>query len=174
MGRWSGIGGRWFSNMLTFDYVENSFIRKTRLISKFMTSQPGEKTFAIHILLNILRNKGNQTIKFGQLIETFFLKSHTQIAVEKLFPDFLLKGQIWVCLRINKWLQLDSNPIWPNEWVFVYELSGSRFESGCSHLNFRFCTCFKQGVSWHCNYRVWIHSVTRTWHDKNIQPGSIF
>ena len=25
-------------------------------------------------------------------------------------------------------------PVWPNGWVFVYELSGSGFESSCSHL----------------------------------------
>ena len=44
------------------------------------------------------------------------------------------------------------------------------FESRCSHLNFRYRVCFKQGVPWHSgNYRVWIHSETRTWHDKNIQ-----
>ena len=56
-----------------------------------------------------------------------------------------------------------------NGWVFVYELSDSRFESSCSHFNFRFRTWFKQGVPWHSgNYRVWIHSETRTWHDKNI------
>ena len=58
-----------------------------------------------------------------------------------------------------------------NGWVFSYELSGCRFKSSCSHLNFRFCTCFKQGVPWHSgNYRVWIHSETCTWHDKNTQP----
>ena len=34
-----------------------------------MTSQPGKQTIAIHILTNIARNKGNQTMKFGQLIE---------------------------------------------------------------------------------------------------------
>ena len=27
------------------------------------------------------------------------------------------------------------NPVWPNGWVFLYELSGSGFESSCSHLN---------------------------------------
>ena len=44
------------------------------------------------------------------------------------------------------------------------------FESSCSHLNFRFRACFEQGVPWHSgNYRVWIHSETRTWHNKNIQ-----
>ena len=27
-------------------------------------------------------------------------------------------------------------PAWTNGWVFVYEISGSGFESSCSHLNF--------------------------------------
>ena len=34
-----------------------------------MTSQSGKQAIAIHTLLNIPRNKGNQTVKFGQLIE---------------------------------------------------------------------------------------------------------
>ena len=58
--------------------------------------------------------------------------------------------------------------------MFVYELSGSGFESSCSHLNFRFRACFQQGVLRHSgNYRVWIHSETRKWHDKNIQLKAI-
>ena len=48
---------------------KNSLIRKIRLISKFMMSQPGLQTIAIHILPNISQSKGNQTMKFGQLIE---------------------------------------------------------------------------------------------------------
>ena len=45
-----------------------------------MTPQPGEQTVTIHILLNISRNKRNQTMKFSQLIEynkrkIFFQKS---------------------------------------------------------------------------------------------------
>ena len=34
-----------------------------------MTSQPLKQTIVIQILPNILRNKNNQTMKFGQLIE---------------------------------------------------------------------------------------------------------
>ena len=61
-------------------------------------------------------------------------------------------------------------PVWLNGWVFVYELNGCGFESRYSHLNFRYRACFEQGVPWHSgNYRVWIHSETRTWYDKNIQ-----
>ena len=54
--------------------------------------------------------------------------------------------------------------------MFVSELSGCGFEFRCCHLNFRYGACFKRGVPWiQTNYRVWIHSETRTWHDKEIQ-----
>ena len=55
---------------LTFwSCTKNDLIRKIRLISKFMTSQPGKQTTAIFILPNISRSKSNQTMKSGQLIE---------------------------------------------------------------------------------------------------------
>ena len=53
-----------------------------------MTSQPAKQTIAIQILPNISRNKGNQTMKSGQLIEhniRFFLKNQSENVVEKLF-----------------------------------------------------------------------------------------
>ena len=46
-----------------------------------MTSQPGLQTIVIHIFSNISRSKGNQTIKFGQLIEY----NMGNIFVEKLY-----------------------------------------------------------------------------------------
>ena len=48
---------------------KNGLIRKIWLVSKFMTSQPGKKTFARYILTNISRTKEKQTIKFGQSTE---------------------------------------------------------------------------------------------------------
>ena len=77
--------------------------------------------------------------------------------------------------RTDKYSQHSSIiwPAWLNGWVFVYELSGCGFESSCSHIIFRFRACFEQGVPWHSgNYKVWIHSETRTWHDKNIQSNA--
>ena len=77
--------------------------------------------------------------------------------------------------RTDKYSQLSSIiwPVWLNDWVFVYELSGCGFESRCSHLIFRYGACLEQGVHWHSgNCRVWIHSQTRTWHDKNIQSNA--
>ena len=51
----------------TFWYCrKNGLIREIRLTSKFMASQPGLQAIAVH---NISQSKGNQTIKFGQLIE---------------------------------------------------------------------------------------------------------
>ena len=60
-----------------------------------MTSQPGEQTITIHILPNISRSKGNQTMKFGQLIEynmrnIFVEKSYTKCG-EETFPRSLSK-----------------------------------------------------------------------------------
>ena len=34
-----------------------------------MTSQTGYQTVAIHVLPNISRSKGNQSVEFGQLID---------------------------------------------------------------------------------------------------------
>ena len=54
------------------------------LTSKLMTSQPGLQTIAMHILPNISQSKGNQTIKFGQLIE--YNKSN--IFLQKLYSKW--------------------------------------------------------------------------------------
>ena len=58
--------------------------------------------------------------------------------------------------------------------MFIYELSGCGFESCCCHLNFRYRACFEQRVPWHSgNYRLWIHSEKRLWHDNNIHLRQI-
>ena len=75
-------------------------------------------------------------------------------------------------VQISNHKQLSDWSIWLNGWVFVYELSGCGFESCCSHLNVRYGICFKQGDLWYSgNYKMWIHSEKRTWHDKNIQSN---
>ena len=46
--------------VLTFlSYGKNGSIRKIRLISKVMTSQPGYQTITMYVLLNISRSKAN-------------------------------------------------------------------------------------------------------------------
>ena len=74
---------------------KNRLIKKMGLFSKFLTSRPGKEKIAIHILPNISRIKGNQTMKFGQLIEynmrnIFLEKPYTKCG-EKLFPDSFSK-----------------------------------------------------------------------------------
>ena len=68
---------------------KNSFIRKIRLISKFMLSQPGKQTITIYIFPNTSRSKGNKTMKFRQLIEynmknIFLEKSYTKCGGETI------------------------------------------------------------------------------------------
>ena len=75
------------------------------------------------------------------------------------------KLQKFLPIRVNH-----SGPVINCHIIFQVE---SRFESSCGHLNFRFCACFEQGVPWHSgNYRVWIHSEMRTWHDGNMRPNA--
>ena len=75
---------------------KNGLIRKIRLISKFMTSQPGKQTIAVHILPNISKSKGNQTMKFGKLIEynmrnIFLERSYTKCGGETFPRSFSKK-----------------------------------------------------------------------------------
>ena len=69
-------------------------IGKIKLTSKFMTTKPGLQTIAIHILPNISKSKGNQTMKFGQLIEynkrIFFFKNYADNEARRLVPDLFL------------------------------------------------------------------------------------
>ena len=76
-----------FFDLTFLAMYKNGLVRKIRLILKFMTSQPGFQTIAIHTFPNISRSKGNQAIKFGQLIEynmnnIFTEKSYTKFAGE--------------------------------------------------------------------------------------------
>ena len=61
-----------------------------------MASQPDKQTIVIQILPNIPRNKVNQTMKFGQLLEykmrNIVLENHTQNVVEKLVPEPFLEN----------------------------------------------------------------------------------
>ena len=52
-----------------FGHVSTSWIKKIKLLSNFMTSQPGEQIIVIHMLPNISRSKDNETMKFAHLID---------------------------------------------------------------------------------------------------------
>ena len=64
-----------------------------------MTSQPGKQTIAIHVLPNISISKGNQRMKFGQLIECnmrniILEKSHTKCGEETILRPFSKKKKL--------------------------------------------------------------------------------
>ena len=58
-----------------------------------MASQTGKQTIAIHILPNSSRRKGNQAMKFGQILECnmrniFLEKSYTKCGAETISRPF--------------------------------------------------------------------------------------
>ena len=78
---------------------ENGLIRKMKLISKLITSQPGKQTIAIYILPNISRSKGNQAMKSGQLIKhnmknIFLEKSYSTCGRETIPKLFSKKSKL--------------------------------------------------------------------------------
>ena len=84
-------------------HYKNGLIKKIRLISNFMMSQPGWQTVVIHILPNILRSKDNETIKFGQLLEyntkvSFPEKSNTKCGAEASSRPFSKKLKLSMSL----------------------------------------------------------------------------
>ena len=74
-----------------------------------MTSQPGYQRIAIHILNNISRSKGNQAMKFGQLIEynmrdIFLEKSYTKSDGETISRPFSKKSKL--SKSLNQWCKV--------------------------------------------------------------------
>ena len=74
-----------------------------RLVSKFMTSQPGKWTVAMYLLYNISKGKDNQTKKFGLLIEykmcmIILEKSHRKCDGETTPRPFSKKWKLSISL----------------------------------------------------------------------------
>ena len=68
-----------------------------------MTSQPGKRTIAIHMLPYISRGKDNHTVKFGQLIEynmrkIFLEQSYTKFGGETSPKPFSKKSKLNISL----------------------------------------------------------------------------
>ena len=68
-----------------------------------MTSQPGLEAIVMHILFNILISKGNQTMKFDQLIEynmknTFLEKSYRKCGGNTISRPFSKKSILSISL----------------------------------------------------------------------------
>ena len=64
-----------------------------------MTSKPGKQTITMYILPSISRSKGNQTVRFGQLIEynmssIFLEKSYTKYGEETIPRPFSKKSKL--------------------------------------------------------------------------------
>ena len=98
--------------------------------------------------LNIEELLGWNRSKIWSLRDCNWTRTYNHL-VRKQTLNYVTKLLIWLVWLNGYMASLANWPVWLNGWVFVYELSGCGFESSCSHLNFKFRTCFEQGVPWH-------------------------
>ena len=78
---------------------KNGLIRKMRVLSKFMMSQPGKQKMAAHILPNISRSESNQAMKFGKLIKYSMRKNLLEKSYTKTTPrPFSVKAKLSISL----------------------------------------------------------------------------
>ena len=103
--------------------LQNGLLRKIRLTYKFMTSRPGKQTIVIHVLPNILRNKDNQAMKFGQLREynmknIFLEKPYTKCGGETSPRPFSEKLKLSISLDQQSEF-LFSSFYWISKWMTI-------------------------------------------------------
>ena len=115
-----------FLSRLSRSYIKNVFIRKRWLISDFITSQLSLQAIKIHILPNISQDKGNQAIKFGQLIEhnkkNIFLQKQFKKYDKETSPDhFFIFRKALYKVKANG-LQL-SFKIFRLNWAYIFLIS---------------------------------------------------
>ena len=68
-----------------FGHVRKPLDKKPKVISKFMMSWTGKQMITILILPNISTSKGNETMRFGKLIEyNIIFKNHAQNEADKV------------------------------------------------------------------------------------------
>ena len=70
-----------------------------------MTSEPGQQAIVIHILPNTSKIKGNQTMKYGQLIECntrniFLEKSYTERRKETSLSKYIETRLQTTCFHV--------------------------------------------------------------------------
>ena len=124
-----------------------------------MTPQPGKQRIAIRILPNISKIKGNQTMKFAQLIEyimrnIFPGKSYKKCGGETIPRLFSEKSKFTISLN-------QQNKILCNFFI-VCQVEGYRniLKLGCRSLAFTSCKTYlktkeRSRTSFHALFSVW-------------------
>ena len=101
----------------------------------------------LYVLMSRRRFKAIHTLQLPECQRTRCSKQERYLKFKRLQRDS------------NLWLLLCSSII-----LFICNLL----------CNFRYRTCFQQGVPWHSGgYREWIHYETRTWHDETSKSPKL-
>ena len=83
-----------------------------------------------------------------------------------LLPEVTKLAKLLLVLSDCNGTRTHNHLVWLNGWMFVYELSGCGFEPRFSHLTSDFAPDSSKEFLGIQVTIVWIHSETRTWHDK--------
>ena len=86
-----------------------------------------------------------------------------------------IKSHIYCETQINFDNIIQSfDPFLPNGWVFICRLSSCWLGSSYIHLNLKYFTCFKQGITWHSeNYKKWVTIIANlTWFKATVNGPS--
>ena len=106
---------------------------------------------------------------------------HLTVCYYHLTYAFQSESTLYSCLNVKDILARSRHGIWSlSDFNWTRTHNHLVHKRALNHLaklvNWLSCdwavffTCSEYGVPWHSdNYRVWIHSKTRTWHDNNIQ-----
>ena len=134
-------------------------------------SQDGKQTITMHILPDISRSKGNQTMKFGQLIEynirnIFLMLYSIKIILYYIFSKSQHWGYFWICFYCM--LKSTTTKIY---WKYKkYKIQNIRcwllaFTSYAAFLKNKkwsllvFCMVFKKKIS-HVRYTLILYDYT--------------
>ena len=119
--------------------LKNGLIKSIRLISKYMTPQPGKQTIAIHILTNISWSKGNR--QFGQLKEynirnIFLEKSYIKCGGETIPRPFSKKSKLGISM--DQWSKCLSILFWLYAKLNISKYIETKLQTTCFYLKVLF------------------------------------
>ena len=151
-----------------YRYVLRAQLNHLASLAKWLSVRLWTKWFWVQVQLQSLK-----------LQISCLLWARSSLTFRQLECEFTLKRVCDMTRTYNQMHPIDkyskhSPIIWPvrlNGWMFIYKLSGSGIMFSCSHLNFRFNTCFKEFLDIQATIECWftlkcICDMTRTYSQK--------
>ena len=138
-------------------------------VSSFHVRYAFQSESTLSSCLNVKELLARNRCNIQSVIDCNGTRTHSHL-VRKRTLNHLAKLAKWLNCAVSTYLCGAFDCMFWSCHVRVSECMArnSLLETGAMY--FRYHACLEEGVPWHSgNYRVLIHSKTRTWHNKNIQ-----